>query len=351
MGLKDLERDPRTSIDVTVARLVDTRKFMATLRHLEAFQFWNASGRQKPLWEHQRAAIETIAAYLAADPHLPHRPTLREAALLKLPTGTGKSGIVAVLARCLPEVKRTLVLTPRKSLVAQMKDDVRFRFWKHLQYPAKDDEIFVADAKIFGNAMDTGYVETLLPSKLSQILHHVPASERTVLIGTYQALDAIRRRSKDSRPNRAAARKDAEELLDLLRQFDLVLVDEGHYEPAISWSKGTRELNRPTALLSATPYRNDFKSFRVSGRFVFNYPHHDAVRAHIIRDVEVVTAKAPQRGSATERFVSALAGVLPSLKKSASSWTATPKIMVRADDLDTLYDLQKLIDEEFKRSQ
>ncbi|MDT3683703.1 MAG: DEAD/DEAH box helicase family protein [Pseudorhodoplanes sp.] len=347
MGLKDLERDERTSIDANVVKLVNIRRFTAILHHLEAFKFWNPPDRRKPLWEHQRAAVETVTAYLAADPHLPHRLTLREAALLKLPTGTGKSGVVAVLARCLPDVKRTLVLTPRKSLVAQMKDDVRFRFWKHLQYPVKDGETFVADAAMFGNAMDTAYVETLLPSKVGQILQHVPAADKAVLVGTYQALDAIRRRTKDPRPNRAAARKAAEELLDLLRQFDLILVDEGHYEPAISWSKGVRELNRPTVLLSATPYRNDFKSFRVSGRFVFNYPHHDAVRAHVIRDVEVVAAKAPQGGSATERFVSALAGTLPTLKKKASAWTATPKIMVRADDLETLYDLQKLIDEEF----
>ena len=92
-----------------------------------------------------------------------------------------------------------------------------------------------------------------------------------MLVGTYQALDLIRRRSKDARPDRAAKRKSAEDLLKLLASFDLILVDEGHYEPAVSWSKGVRELNRPTVLLSATPYRNDFKSFRVRGRFVFNY--------------------------------------------------------------------------------
>lgn len=348
MGFKELKRDVRTSIDVDVAKLVDARRFAALLRHLEGFEFWKPSGRRKQLWEHQRTAVETVAAYLVADPHLLQRPALREAALLKLPTGTGKSGVVAVLARCLPDVKRTLVLTPRKSLVAQMKDDVRFRFWKHLQYPVTDGTTFVADAATFGRALEHVYVETLLPSNADNILEHVPGSERTVLIGTYQALDAIRRRSKDVRPGRDAGRKAAEQVLDLLRTFDLVLVDEGHYEPAISWSKGVRDLNRPTVLLSATPYRNDFKSFRVTGRFVFNYPHQDALNSGVIRDVKIVSAKGPQRGSATERFVAALADTLPTLLKEAAAWTTEPKIMVRADDLDTLYDLQKLIDAEFK---
>ena len=53
-------------------------------------------------------------------------------------------------------------------------------------------------------------------------------------------------------------------LLDQIKNsFDLVIVDEGHYEPAVSWSRGVREFNLPTVLLSATPYRNDYKSFRV----------------------------------------------------------------------------------------
>jgi superfamily II DNA or RNA helicase len=350
MSLKTLESDSRTSIDSAIAGMVDGRRFGAMLRRLETFDFWTPSGgsKRKPLWEHQRAAIETVLAYLVADPHIPERPTFKEAALLKLPTGTGKSGIVTVLSRCLPEVRRTLVLTPRKSLVAQMKDDVRFRFWEHLGYPADDGSTFTAGAADMGAELGPVYVETLLPANIAAILHHVPNSERTMLIGTYQALDMIRRQSKDTRPNRDAARAAARDLLGLLQQFDLVLVDEGHYEPTISWSKSVRELNRPTVLLSATPYRNDFKSFRVRGRFVFNYPHKDAVEARVIRDVEVVTLKLDGRGTAAERFVSALAKKLLSLKNAAAAWTKTPKVMVRAGDLDALHDLQRLIDRNFK---
>jgi superfamily II DNA or RNA helicase len=212
---------------------------------------------------------------------------VREAALLKLPTGTGKSGIVAVLARCLPKVKRALILTPRESLVVQMSDDVRYRFWGHLGYDVTIGKTFTADATEFGAELMDVYVETLLPSHSDTILHHVPVSDRALLVGTYQALDLIRRRAKDTRPQRATKQKAAENLLKLLGTFDLVVVDEGHYEPAVSWSKGVRELNRPTVLLSATPYRNDFKSFRVRGRFVFNYPHAAAVDAHVIRDVAI----------------------------------------------------------------
>jgi hypothetical protein len=96
MSIRDVAEDERNSIKNEVVGMVDDRKFAAVASHLRRFEFWNASGRRKPLWEHQRGAIETAVAYLIADPHLPERKTLREAALLKLPTGTGKSGIVAV---------------------------------------------------------------------------------------------------------------------------------------------------------------------------------------------------------------------------------------------------------------
>src|SRR5689334_5444072 len=100
MRIRDLVSDPRTSIDDEVAASVDEKSYGAMLRHLQKYRFWE--GTKPALYEHQRRAVETVAAYIAADPHLPERPTLREAALLKLPTGTGKSGIVAVIARCLP---------------------------------------------------------------------------------------------------------------------------------------------------------------------------------------------------------------------------------------------------------
>jgi superfamily II DNA or RNA helicase len=347
MSLKDLITDESSSIDDEIARSVDARSFSTAVGALARFEFWSpATTRRKSLWTHQRKAIETVAAYLAADPHLPERPKVREAALLKLPTGTGKSGIVAVLARCLPAVKRVLVLTPRQSLVEQMNDDVRFRFWKHLGYDTVEGKTFVASAPDLGGELAPVYSETLLPSRSDSILHHASAADRVFLAGTYQALDLVRRRSRDMRPDRETKRKQALALLQLLVSFDLVLVDEGHYEPAISWSKAVRELNRPTVLLSATPYRNDFKSFRVRGRFVYNYPHADAIRQRIIRDVEIAPA-ARGRGSAAQKFVAGMAYVLPSMLGRAAAWTKTPKVMVRGDDLDTLVDLQVLIDKTF----
>ncbi|MBG60565.1 MAG: hypothetical protein CMJ16_08920 [Peredibacter sp.] len=49
---------------------------------------------------------------------------------------------------------------------------------------------------------------------------------------------------------------------DLLNnKFDLVLVDEGHREPAQKWSYSIRGLDGKKVLFTATPYRNDFNVF------------------------------------------------------------------------------------------
>jgi superfamily II DNA or RNA helicase len=348
MTIQELIDNDLTSITKGVAGLIDKRAFSGSLKQLSKFDFWAKSSNGKGrLWSHQITAIETTLAYLSAGPHLPERPLVREAALLKLPTGTGKSGVVAVLARCVRRVKRTLILTPRQSLVEQMGDDVRFRFWGHLGYPVVDGSTFTAEASGIGADLGDAFFETLLPTRADKILKNLPVAERSILVGTYQALDLIRRSAKDEHPERAKEQMSAQALIALLATFDLIVVDEGHYEPAISWSKGVRDLNRPTVLLSATPYRNDFKSFRVGGRFVYNFPYQQAVNKRIIRDIRILPTGAGHKGSATTAFVSGLGRDLPPLLKRASAWTATPKVMIRAATLDVLRDLQPRVDREF----
>ena len=96
-----------------------------------------------------------------------------EAALLKLPTGTGKSGVIAVLARCLPAIHKVLILTPRTALTDQLLRDIRYRFWGHLGYEIQYGELFTAEAAAFGAALETVYTETLLPSRCRSMSLHL----------------------------------------------------------------------------------------------------------------------------------------------------------------------------------
>jgi hypothetical protein len=106
-----------------------------------------------------------------------------------MPTGTGKSGLVALLSRCLSTVNRTLELTPREALVEQMSDDVLLRFWTHLGCAVQAGHRFTADAPTMGAELQRAYVETLLPSRGDAILQ---ALQCNPLRGTQRALRMIR---------------------------------------------------------------------------------------------------------------------------------------------------------------
>ncbi|PTC00789.1 hypothetical protein C9975_05635 [Thalassospira xiamenensis] len=300
------------------------------------------------LWEHQRIAISTSVAYLCGEKSLPERIEHKEAALLKLPTGTGKSGIVSVLARCLPNVTKVLILTPRTALVEQLISDIRCRFWKHMGYPVPETDLFLGSSDMTGNALDSAYINQLLPSRVLQVNAHLRDEEagRVILVGTHQALGAIRNGAYDpDEPNESYRLI----LSEIKNSFDLVIVDEAHYEPAISWSRGVRDFNLPTILMSATPYRNDYKSFRVRGRYLFNFPYHQAVKRKIVRPIEVIIPNTePEKSGepAVVQFVQMLKLELGDRLKQATAWfgkSEAPKVMVRGDDVDTLNLLQSQI--------
>ena len=80
---KDLIGDPQTSIDDEVAASIDAAAFGRTLRRLQQYEFWDTASKPA-LHGHQQRAVETVVAYISADPHLPERPTLREARKLSM---------------------------------------------------------------------------------------------------------------------------------------------------------------------------------------------------------------------------------------------------------------------------
>jgi hypothetical protein len=90
------------------------------------------------------------------------------------------------------------------------------RGWGHLGYTIREGCTFTADAAEIGADLPDAYVETLLPSRSDRILQHVPAAAKAVVVGTYQALDLIRRRARDKRPERAVKANVAQEILELL---------------------------------------------------------------------------------------------------------------------------------------
>ena len=298
---------------------------------LGAQAFWRAatSGSYRPdkgLWLPQRRAVAFAHAYLAAwDTGVADG----QAALVKMPTGTGKSAVIATLACVSPRVKKVLILTPREGLVSQMRYDLSFRFWGKAFGAVYDgnelrENVGQAEIERIEKAVISGRIapaRSLEAAQYANIIDDADAGkDRQILVGTFNALHRVlgleppphRDFHGRNAPEPAASLNSlptgAESLRRLLRDVDLVIVDEGHYEPAYAWSQAVRALGRPTIIFSATPYRNDYKYFKIHGSFVFNLPWDEAVGQRLIRDVKVepplaVTDAPPTNPTREELFV------------------------------------------------
>lgn len=196
------------------------------------------------LWKHQVDALNFAVARLNEQ---------ETPILIRMPTGTGKTGIIACLSM-LSNPGSTLVLTPWAHLRSQMVTDLLNDFWNAINANPERKEV----------------VE-LFPSTANEVLK---INSPLVIISTFATINELRLEKKD--------------LYQVLAEkISLVIVDEGHYEPAVGWGRSVKELNTKTLLLTATPYRNDLKLFRIinPSESTFHYTHKDAVENKIIRDL------------------------------------------------------------------
>jgi superfamily II DNA or RNA helicase len=210
----------------------------------------------KNLWPHQKKAIEFAVQYL-------REPKKAPVALVRMPTGTGKTGVIAVLSIAIPPSAWTLILTPWANLCDQMILDLRQRFW----------------AKARWRPGTIPKIERLYPSNIEKLLQR--DSPQLVLVATFATLVTIfkfRCKSYDQ----------------LATKLSQVFVDEGHYEPAVEWGQAVKHLKTPTVLLTATPYRNDLKLFRVAKNDVWHYTHKAAEADRMIRKAEFLTLDADE---------------------------------------------------------
>lgn len=207
------------------------------------------------LWEPQQAAVQKMRQYISAY----RKGEVKQAALVHMPTGSGKSGVIAVLTRCLPEIDCALVLTPRVPLRQQLHLDVAGRFFEHLT-PRVDI--------------------TTIPKKIIEIdevaqVDDIKDLSSTVVITTIQMIHNL---SKGPERN----------WKEFIEKIDLVIIDEGHCEPATSWSQAIRDFQAPKIIFTATPFRNDLKVFEIDTAEIYSYTFHDAQRDHILREVEFI---------------------------------------------------------------
>lgn len=218
-----------------------------------------------------------------------------------MPTGTGKSGVIASTAHALGGSRHVLVLAPWDALVEQLKIDIQTRFWSRLGMTAPSSRATLR----------------LLPSTADQILDD--ANKPSIFVSTITSLRQLQQRQFAT----------YERLGSLV---SLVIVDEGHYEPAPDWSEAVRGLGQPVILFTATPYRNDFKFFDVDRKFFYSYPHHRAERDRFLRTVSFEDSVFDGPGDFC-------AGLLAFCKRTFGKAKEQPRVIVRCASEEAVHQI------------
>lgn len=219
------------------------------------------------LLEHQREALQKLEEWFHMD-----NPDI---AVVSMPTGSGKTGILCCLPFTLGGIG--LQLPDRNNFPIGVP---RYRFDKPVLVLAPGNEI---------------------ASQLQQQIHLDPFLVHRGIIHDQRAalpnaLMIEKTRDMQTEPLLrsqdivlANAQKFRGEWEDALPNdmFELVIVDEAHHYPAQTWYRIIAKFRQhaKVVFLTATPYRMDGK-FMVKGPFAYHLPLQQAVQSRIIRRTE-----------------------------------------------------------------
>lgn len=195
----------------------------------------------------QKEALEKLDEYLSDNEE-------KSFALIKMPTGTGKTGVIAYVSHAFDNYKNILIITPNNQLPKQIKNEISLDFWNKIGISNLCSKCKYKIIKGIGsNIKITG--------------------ERSIFIVTIQALLSIK--------------KQKEHLYNQLKDnINLIIFDEGHREPSLKWRKIIEAFQKKTILFTATPYRNDKLGFKISSRYSYNLSYGKALKQGYIKKVQ-----------------------------------------------------------------
>ena len=203
--------------------------------HSERLAYPEHSDARDGLRRAQRGAVFAIGSHFTLS---------REAALISMPTGTGKTGVL-MMAPFLLKATRALVITPSRMVRDQIVEEFQeLALLKRLGVLPSDlpcPTILGIESKILRDeqwdALRAADVVVTTPMGSSPALEGVPHPPQGL--------------------------------------FDLLLIDEAHHSPARTWT-ALIEAFPPSRqiLFTATPFRRDRK--QLPGRFVYEFPLREA---------------------------------------------------------------------------
>lgn len=189
----------------------------------------------------QIGAIYAVASYATLNS--------KDAAVIVMPTGSGKTTVV-MMAPYLLKKNKVLIVTPSAMVRNQIANDYAYlRTLKYVGVFSKQTNApIIYEAK---HLYSTDYNENILRAD--------------VVIATHQVALSI----SESQ---------------IRQNFDYIIIDEAHHVPAPTWQRIIKNMiDIPSLLVTATPFRLDKKE--IKGKTVYNYPLSRAYKDGIFEEI------------------------------------------------------------------
>ncbi|ERM20363.1 DEAD/DEAH box helicase [Brevibacillus laterosporus] len=179
-----------------------------------------------------------------------------------LPTGTGKTGLIAIAPFGISE-GRVLVITPNLVIREGISDtfDTRtsFNFWS-------ERKVILDEEKLPGVYRYAGYSNTNDKRRVLNLLN-----KADIVIANI---------------HKVYSTKSRKALVNILDEdfFDMIIIDEAHHSAAESWLKTLEHFKAKKIIkLTATPYRADEKE--LDGEIVYKYELSDAISNGLVKNI------------------------------------------------------------------
>ncbi|QTD31250.1 DEAD/DEAH box helicase [Pseudomonas fluorescens] len=240
------------------------------------------------LRECQKKSIEVALAYSKTT----FAPTNSKSCLISLPTGAGKSGVIAITAHASRQ-KRILILCHRRAVCDQLIEQVAGNFFK---------------------VVTCEYEKPIKP--VYDNIENVDLNG--IYISTFQKLIKLK----------------PEQLDEIKNNIDLIIVDEGHSEPSPIWRTLVRETGAHKIIFTATPYRNDLFQFDIDENHSYIYTFEEALESNILTNPDFCTTKSDEE-----------------LKKSIKLFLSdnpNTKCIVKCADFKSIESYYKLLNNDFQ---
>ena len=251
--------------------------------------------RSNRLLPQQKEALETLRKWF--DPDSENKDKI---ALVSMPTGSGKTGIIS----CLPYFLGSIGLTNNQSNTAVGHPDYPFKqpvlviapdlaISKQLEeqlsvsQSGSIDEPFLIRRKIVPQDMHKDVLPTAIRIERTDQLRDQYALETfDMIIANAQKFPVSKANAQTLLDSKECKAATWEELPD--NMFQLVMVDEAHHHPAQTWQQIVQKFKGQAQIVffTATPYRGDRKKVLEDTPLAFYLPLNKAVADGIIRQTK-----------------------------------------------------------------